>query len=136
MSTIIYNDLQFIDAIENEIIFDELFNNEYEHKSYILTGDIGLWDGIRKGVHHPSVFNSIKEAILTANDGFYGYISVSEEKYGKLFVNICHHDGNNSLEIRELTPLGEEMHNNYKDVREILKRKGATKNVKYLKNYR
>ena len=47
-----------------------------------------------------SIFNSLKDAILTANDGFDGYITVSEEKYGRLFVDICHHDGNNRLEIR------------------------------------
>lgn len=132
---VIFNDLDYEDYDESNIIFDELFDNEYEEKYYILTGDIGLWDGIRKGVHHPDVFKSLKDAILVANDGFNGYITITEGKYGKLFVDICHHDGNNHLEIRELTKLGEQMHNSYKDVRSIVNRKGATRNVKYLKNY-
>ena len=139
MNEIIYDELEInneFDEFELEIIFDEMFDNRKAEKLYVLTGDIGLWDGVRKGVHHPSVFKSLKSAILTANDGFDGYITVSEGKYGKLFVDIAHHDGHNSLEIRELTKIGEEMHNNYKEVGEILKRKGATRNIKYFSRYR
>lgn len=132
----IFNDLSWTDFEESNIIFDELFDNRYDNKSYILTGDIGLWDGVRRGVHHPDVFNSLKDAILEANSGFNGYITVSEAKYGRLYVDVAHHDGHNTLEIRELTKLGEEMHNSYKDVRDILHRKGATRNVKYTKRYR
>ena len=132
---IIYDDLSFDDYDEREIVFNDLFDNEYENKRYILTGDIGLWDGVRKDVHHPSVFNSLVDAIAVANDGFNGYITVSEGKYGKLLLDICHHDGNNHLEIRELTKLGEEMDDNYKSVQEIINRRGSTKNVKFLKNY-
>lgn len=131
----IYEDLSFDDYEEREIIFDELFDNEYANKRYILTGDIGLWDGVRKDVHHPSVFSSLADAIAVANDGFNGYITVSEGKYGKLLVDICHHDGNNHLEVRELTKLGEEMDDNYKSVQEIINRKGSTRNVRFLKNY-
>ena len=133
---IIYDEIDFKDFDEEGIIFDELFNNSYEQKKYIITGDIGLWDGVRKNVHNPSVFNSLKDAILTANDGFYGYITVSEGSYGKLLVDISHHDGHNSLEIKELSKIGEQMYNENKSVCEILKRKDATRNVKFLKNYR
>lgn len=132
---IIYDDLSFDNDIDREDRFEELFDNEYANNRYILTGDIGLWDGVRKNVHHPKVFDSIAEAIIEANDGFYGYITVSEGKYGKLLLDICHHDGNNHLEIRELTKLGEEMDNNYKSVQEIINRKGSTRNVRFLKNY-
>lgn len=131
----IFDELAFNDYDESEMVFDDLFNNENENNLYILTGDIGLWNGVRKGVHHPSVFRSLKDAIYMANDGFNGYITVSEGKYGKLYVDICHHDGSNHLEIRELTALGEEMHNNYRDVGTILKRKGATRNVQFMKRY-
>lgn len=132
---IIYDDLSFEDEFEKEVVFEDLFDNEYANNKYIITGDIGLWDGVRKNVHHPKVFDSIAEAIIRANDGFEGYIKVSEGKYGKLLLDICHHDGNNHLEIRELTKLGEEMDNNYKSVREIINRKGSTRNVRFLKNY-
>lgn len=132
---IIYDDLSFEDEFEKEVVFEDLFDNEYANNKYILTGDIGLWDGVRKDVHHPRVFDSIAEAIIEANDGFNGYITVSEGKYGKLLLDICHHDGNNHLEIRELTKLGEEMDNNYKSVQEIINRKGSTRNVRFLKNY-
>ena len=132
---IIYDDLSFNNDIDREDRFEELFDNEYANNRYILTGDIGLWDGVRKNVHHQKVFDSIAEAIIEANDGFYGYITVSEGKYGKLLLDICHHDGNNHLEIRELTKLGEEMDSNYKSVQEIINKKGSTRNVKFLKNY-
>lgn len=131
----IYDDLSFEDEFEKEVVFEDLFDNEYANNRYIITGDIGLWDGVRKDVHHPRVFDSIAEAIIEANDGFNGYITVSEGKYGKLLLDICHHDGNNHLEIRELTKLGEEMDNNYKSVQEIINRKGSTRNVRFLKNY-
>lgn len=132
---IIYDDLSFEDEFEKEAVFEDLFDNEYANNKYIITGDIGLWDGVRKDVHHPRIFDSIAEAIIEANDGFNGYITVSEGKYGKLLLDICHHDGNNHLEIRELTKLGEEMDSNYKSVREIINRKGSTRNVRFLKNY-
>lgn len=131
----IYDDISFENDIDREIAFEELFDNVYANKHYILTGDIGLWDGVRKNVHHPDVFCSLAEAIVRANDGFNGYITVSEGKYGKLLLDICHHDGNNHLEIRELTKLGEEMDNSYKSVQEIINRKGSTRNVRFLKNY-
>lgn len=136
MDKVIFNDLDFENYEEKEIIFDELFDNSYADKLYIITGDIGLWDGVRRGVHHPEFFSSIKQAILTANDGFDGYITITEKSYGRLFIDISHHDGHNTLEIRELTKIGEEMFSNYKSVRDIIHNKKATKNVKYLKNYR
>lgn len=131
----IYDDLSFEKDIDREIAFEDLFDNEYANHGYILVGDVGLWDGVRKNVHHQHVFSSIADAIAGANDGFNGYITVSEGKYGRLFVDICHHDGNNHLEIRELTKLGEEMDNNYASVQEIINRKGSTRNVRFLKNY-
>ena len=136
MDNVIYEDLMFDDYDEQNIIFDELFNNSYANKTYIITGDIGLWDGVRKDVHHPEFFSSIKSAILAANDGFDGYITVTEKSYGRLFVDISHHDGHNSLEIRELTKVGEEIFSNYGSVRDVIQNKKATKNVKYSKNYR
>lgn len=115
--------------------FDELFDNEYEENIYIITGDIGLWDGVRKNVHHPDFFHSLKSAILEANNGFDGYITISEGKYGKLLIDIAHHDGSNHLEIRELTKLGRKLYDNYASVRTVINRKGATKNIKFSKNY-
>lgn len=143
----IFNELDFYDTlteidknffynqlIENEL--DDLFNNEYANKKYIITGSIGLWDGIRQG-YSPKIANSIKEAIYNATDGFgMCYITVAEEKYGKLIIDISHHDGNNHLEIREVTNLGEQLLNqNYNNVDAIINRKGATRNVKFFKRY-
>lgn len=143
---IIFDELSILDAFEdasedlrNELVneeFNNLFNNEYAKKRYIVAGSIGLWDGKRYG-YSTKIANSIKEAIQNATDGFgICYIRVEEEKYGKLFVTVSHHDGNNFLEIREITNYGEEILNsNYDDVDSIINRKGATRNVKFYKRY-
>ena len=124
------DELFSIELVEQEI--DNLFNNDYEDKSYILTGSIGLWDGVRRGHSHIK-YNSIKEAIYGATDGFgMCYITITEKKYGRLFIDVCHHDGNNHLEIREVTALGEDVLNRHNDnIDMIVNRKGATKNIKF-----
>ena len=146
MTKIIFDELDFLETLDGidelfsgelmEQEIDNLFNNDYEHKNYILTGSIGLWDGTRTG-HSCKIYNSIKEAIYGATDGFgMCYITISEENYGKLFIDVCHHDGNNHLEVREITALGQDVLNrHFNDVSMIINRKGATKNIKFLKNY-
>ena len=137
MEKIIYDSLCeiFEDEFDRECYFEDKFQNNQDGKTYIITGNVGLWDGVRENVHHPNFFDSIAEAIITANDGFDGDITVSEGKYGKLFIDISHHDGSNHLEVRELTNLGEEMMCNYASVQEVINRKGATKNVKFCSRY-
>lgn len=132
---IIFDELEFENYNEIECELDSLFNNEYQCKYYIVTGSIGLWDGIREGAYLPCAYDSILSAITASNRGFNGYITISEGKYGKLLLDICHHDGNNHLEIKELSKLGIEMYNNNIDIGSILKRKGTTKNIKFIKNY-
>ncbi len=132
---IIFDELNFDDYEEMELEMDALFNNEYECKYYIVCGDIGLWDGVRPDAYLPCAYDSILSAITASNRGFNGYITVSEGNYGKLLLHICHHDGNNYLEIKELSKLGEEMYNNGKDIDIILNKKGATKNIRFTKKY-
>lgn len=137
MKTVLWDDLEleFDDYEEEQLIFEDMFDNGWENKKYIVTGDIGLWDGVRKGVYIPRIFHSIIEAIYACNNDFNGYVKVVEENYGKMKVYINHHDGNNDLEIRELTKLGNEMWNNCYDIASIINKKGATKNIRYVKNY-
>lgn len=118
---------------EDGIIFDELFDNENDSKRYVVCGRLGLWWGNPTG-YKEKVFNSLKEALLSVCDGM-GDLTVIEGAYGRLYAKYSHHDGVDYLQIRELTELGEEMLDNWYDVGTILKRKGATRNVKYLKNY-
>lgn len=143
--TLIYDELAdeyFQDEFGNECEYDwtladEDFDNIFDKdtgEEYVICGTIGLWDGERRG-HSTKIYHSLKEAILACNDGFNGYIRVTEGAYGKLLVAIAHHDGNNCLEIRELTNLGHDMWDNYKEVEDILNRKGATRNVKFIKRY-
>jgi len=132
---IIFNEEMDEKTYTNEEYFNDLFNNEYENKKYVVFGIIGLWDGTRDA-HYPKLLNSLKEAILCANKGFDGDITVSEGKYGRMIVDVSHHDGHNRLNIKEVTKIGIEMDNDYKEVIDIINRKGATKEVRFLKNYR
>lgn len=128
-----YFERNLVEFIDEEI--DLLFNNENENKMYILGGEIQRWDGKRKACYHKPLY-SLKEAIIASMESWGDCtIRVVEEAYGRLYVEVSHHDGFNRLEIRELTDLGEEMDSYWKDVATILNRKGATKNVKYSKRY-
>lgn len=114
--------------------FDLLFNDEDEGNNYIVTGTHQLWHGTYEG-HSPRVYNSIKDAIIDSEDGFgICYTQVFEGNYGKLTFNTIHHDGTNHLEIKQLTGLGEQLYfeKDY-EVGSLLKRKGATKNIRFLK---
>lgn len=135
---IIYDDLsdEYEDNYElAELDFDMWFDNSYAKQQYILIGTVELWTGAVDG-HDNRVANSIKEAIQNAIDGFgICYIEVYEENYGRLFVRVCHHDGSNLLEIREVTKLGAELLDKYHDVDKIVNRQGATRNVRFTKRY-
>lgn len=122
-------------SIEAEIEFDELFNNKDSGELYIVTGTIGLWDRKIEDFTYPNICSSIKSAILIANSDFSGHITVEEGKYGRLLLNIYHHDSSNYLEIRELTELGRDLWNRYVPANDIAHRKGATRNVKFTKRY-
>ena len=140
--TVLYDDLErgfeFVDEFDKQDYFDCLFDlnipSDKQYKRFVVCGTVGLWDGRRSG-HYEEIFDNIKDAVLKCNDGFDGYIRVFEGKYGRLYVEVAHHDGNNCLEIRELTNLGEELENNWYSVEDILNRKGATRNVKFMKRY-
>lgn len=130
---VIFDELELdSELVEDE--FDDLFDNEFEGKKYIVKGSIGLWDGVRYG-YYPRVAESLKEAILFASDGFgLTYTRVVEESYGRLFVEVSHHDGRNRLEVRELTVSGLDVLDRL-GVDGVVNRHGATRNVHYLKNH-
>lgn len=127
---LLFDELSFENE-EHYIIEEEcevLFDNSYQDKEYVICGTLGLWDGNYE-VHSDKVFDSIYDAICECWTE--GYIKVYEGKYGKLIVKELHHDGTNVFEIKELTPLGSELLNNYCE--NIFKRKGATKNARFTK---
>ena len=112
---------------------EEDFENTFEgfEGEFVICGSVGLWDGKREG-HSPKVFYSIMDASVECNNGFYGNIFVSEQD-GEFLVDVSHHDGSNSLVIRELTDIGSDMWNNYSDVGEILAVEEATCKVNFTK---
>ena len=112
--------------------FETTFGNM--EGEFVVCGTIGLWDGKREG-YSTKLYNSIEEAIIGCNDGFYGNLCVTDED-GALLVDVSHHDGSNSFEIRELTAVGSEMWNNYADVGDILAVKDATCKVHFAKRKR
>lgn len=133
--TILFNELELIEDFEEDndglwIIFEELFDRGTGE--YVITGSLGLWDG-RHEVYCDEIFSSLTDAINKTINGDC-YVTVKEGKYGKLMVDIAHHDGTNHFEIKELTSKGKEMmDNNY--CGDICKVKGATRNVRFMKNY-
>ena len=122
---------------ESHIEFDSLFNNKNDQKKYVVTGSVGCWDGTRPNAYMDKVYNSISEAIMDCYSQYSQvWMEVYEENYGKLSFHLCHHDANDWLEVKEVTKLGcklldEKSYN----VGRLLKRKGTTRNVKYIKNY-
>lgn len=127
------------DKIE-EFDLEMWFDNKQDKKHYIICGTIERWDSKGSG-HYPEIYNSIWEAINNASrDWGICYMKIYEKDYGKLFIDISHHDGFNSLQIREVTKAGEEIINNslyYEDdiVAKLLKSPKYTKNTKFSKNY-
>lgn len=144
MKKILFDELDFLNKFGDEdidcaeLLDEELdckFNNEWARKQYVLCGSVGLWNGTTFG-YYPNVLSSIKEAIDIASSEFgMCYISVYEAEYGKLFIDVSHHDGHCHLEIREITKKGTDVLDLHcQDVGMIVNRKGCTKNAKYLKN--
>lgn len=110
---------------------DDMFDNSYENKQYVVTGSLGLWDGRHNG-YIDKRFYSIREAI-TECAYYTESIRVYEEK-GHLFVDAYHHDGTNHYEIRELTKKGIDMLDDWYDGN-ISNVKYATKKIKYFNKY-
>lgn len=134
METVIFDELddEFEDYTYEDLV--NLFDNSYANHLYVVSGDVGLWEGRRNG-YCPRVATSIQEAINFATDGWgICYLKIFEENYGRLYVRVAHHDGVNNLEIRELTAKGEDLLL-ISDVGTVLNRAGATRNVKYTKRY-
>ena len=76
-------EIEYDPVLESDIIFDELFDNSYANQIYIVCGIAGHYDGEHKG-YFDWTANSIKMAILKANNGYDGYITISEGPYGRL----------------------------------------------------
>ena len=141
--------MMFFDELDDEYIrmdeefdgnyFNELFRELRTNGLFVLVGKIQRWDGSGYG-HYDEIFNTIYDAILKATDGWgCCYLRIYEENYGRLYIDVIHHDGTNHLEVRELTPKGEHIYNYtdmYNDpITKIVNQKGATRNVKYFKRY-
>lgn len=122
--------------------FEMWFNNKESNKKFLVTGKAERWDvkGERAYGYINHTFDSILDAIDGAMDGCgICFVKVHENPYGRLFVDVCHHDGYNEFEIRELTKKGEErLYNADYDediVKILLETNGYTKNVHWRKNY-
>lgn len=116
---------------------DNLFNNSYADKKYILVGSIQRWDGKGYG-HCTRVFDSIIEAIKYSVDGWGScYLKIYEENYGRLYIQVSHHDGTNLLEVRELTSKGEQLYYNnfYDGLDKVVEQSATTRNVKFSRRY-
>ncbi|MCD7819412.1 MAG: hypothetical protein LUH07_10235, partial [Lachnospiraceae bacterium] len=75
------------------------FSNPY---GYILQGEVGRWDGIRRGGF---VFKDFAKMWFSATKDC-DYFELSEDEEGNFFIRCSHHDGDNFYEIRTLTKDG------------------------------
>ena len=116
--------------VEDELAFEDIFDDSKENKSYILVGNIRRWDGPSKYVPE-KVFDSVCEAIRHTFLRSDFYFKVVSHKRGRLFVEVHHHDDVNEYEIRQLTDRGYELYNNWWSIEEIEKRDYATKNARF-----
>lgn len=127
-----------IDRFDLEMWFD----NKYANKQYVMFGKAERWNvkGENARGYCDKVFNSVLEAIDEAmNDCGICYLKIYEENYGRLYVDVIHHDGKCEFEIRELTNRGENMfYNHYYDydiISRLISVDKYTRNVKFSKKY-
>lgn len=138
---IFYDDLDEayddIDRFDLEMWFD----NKYAQQQYIVIGRAERWDikGEKAYGYINKTFNSILQAIDESLDGCgICYMKIYETNYGRLFIDINHHDGCNQLEIREINQKGlNKLYTDYFDeaINTIANKKGYTRNVKFSKRY-
>ena len=134
MAKMIFDEMD--EKYEN-VDFEELFDNEYANEEYLVRGIAQRWDGSGCGHVDKKPFPSILKAIWGATEEWgICFVRVYEEKYGKLMLDVVHHDGTNHLEIREISKKGREViDNDYGYIDKAVWKKGCTKNVKFTKKY-
>lgn len=127
-----------VDRFDLEIWFD----NKYANKQYVMFGIAERWNikGENARGYCNKVFNSLLEAIDEAMaDCGICYLKIYEENYGRLYVEVIHHDGKCEFEIRELTNRGEQVFLNnsydYDIVQRLIRIEDYTRNVKFSKRY-
>lgn len=94
-----------------EIDYDNFFDNLHYAKAekgfYMITFDLGLWNGHRKG-YVENVYTSMTEAIkaaLNSSRDYWDYKVAFEN--GNVVVYGYHHDGTNIMTISQLSKHGE-----------------------------
>lgn len=90
----------------------EAFEEEFKdfitsHRTFILQGNVGRWNGRHRGGF---TFDSFEELHKAWEDC--DYIKVYDEN-GHLYIECSHHDADNYYEIKELTERGEEYLNHH-----------------------
>lgn len=139
----------FYDTLDEEFDYvDESdirawFDNKKANRQYVVFGKNERWDikGEMASGYFDEVFYSLHDAIIkTIEDCGICYTKIYEKDYGRLYVDVIHHDGRNSYEIRELTHRGYDMYLNHRYDEDIIPKliriENYTRNVKYSTRYR
>lgn len=115
--------------------FDNLKYSSIEHCKYMITFNLGLWNGNRVG-YVEEIFDSLSEAIKEALSSSRDYLDykVSYEN-GAIVVYGYHHDGTNIMTIQMLSKHG--MRNlcdrRFPDFDKYVQMKDTFKRIKYEK---
>lgn len=121
-------DSQFDTFQECIKIADE--NRRYDNIMYLITADIGTWNGRCKG---GKIFTDLESAFYAISKDIDDF-KVIEDWRGGIVVYGYHHDGMNMYKIREITPEGiKYVENHWYFSPEVLHEKIAN-NSKYSRN--
>jgi len=93
--------------LDYDTFFDNLHFSKAEHGFYMITFDLGLWNGHRRG-YIEQVFTSLTEAIKFALQSSNDYLDYKVQfKDGEVIVYGYHHDGTNIMTISQLSKHGQ-----------------------------
>ena len=126
----------------NRFDLEMWFDNKYANKQYVMFGIAERYNIKGKDAtgYFDKTFNSLLEAIDGAMEGCgICYLKIYEKNYGRLYIDVIHHDGSCSFEVRELTKKGERMFYNhsydYDIIPKLISIETYTKNVRFSERY-
>jgi len=92
-----YEEINGVDWNEAKWLLDRFI---YKSNTLLLTGNVGTWQGQRRGGFVFDTFEELSKAWENCD-----FLEIYEEN-GHLYIDCSHHDGGNSYEIKELTDKG------------------------------
>ena len=106
----LWDEMRFLEEMYWYDISDELKRFFNKGNAWLLTGNIGRWDGNYRGGY---IFNTFEEFCKCLEDC--DYVEITDNK-GHLEIKCSHHDGTNFYEVKRVSDFGCEWYNNHWDM--------------------